>query len=506
MCLFIVDEISTLDTPTIAMIDKRLKQLRNSELAFGGIAMMFVGDFNQLGPVKKVFIPKDMIEWAAHQIRRQAHNNNTRRSAPASSPLRQPEGQSNHPIKKNLQQVAESIKKHGLGSSREKKKDAITACTRYTLKGLVHRGCQLVETAERVHLTKQQRSDDEDHSALVKKLSDGNSIDLDDIKRYKPLTKEDIEQYPSDWEFAPVLVSTNRERLDIIQRQCVNYAKKNNTYVIKWRSKQSTWVNKPGPSDVADVERENACFWEFFVKGANGFLNFNVNGMLGLVNGASVQYHSLAFSDPDIIKQIEDAMTRFPVGSEIILDDPPKAINVVILPALDGKTPSVMREKQLKVLQSKSIVSQQDGVIIIPILQCGSGYESKDKFYLRTGAFPHPVASVKTTKYFPLDLAFAMTVHKSQGRTLSRVILALSSRPSFHLQMEFPAIFVAMSRVKTSDHIRVLYHEGSFIEQEVSYLTNLKPNKAVALFYSGYEENNGSWDRNRALLNASTYD
>ncbi len=74
MCLFIVDEISTLDTPTVAMIDKRLKQLRQSELRFGGIAMMFVGDFNQLGPVQKVFIPKDTIEWAAHQINRDARN------------------------------------------------------------------------------------------------------------------------------------------------------------------------------------------------------------------------------------------------------------------------------------------------------------------------------------------------------------------------------------------------------------------------------------------------
>ncbi len=239
--------------------------------------------------------------------------------------------------------------------------------------------------------------------------------------------------------------------------------------------------------------------------------------MLGLVNGASVKYHSLVFSNPDIIKQIEDAMKNLPFGSEIILDEPPTAINVAIQPALDGKAPSVMREKQLNILRAHSILGSQQndevgnqntnehGVIIIPILQCSSRYKNKDRFYLKTGVFPHPVGSVKTTKHFPLDLAFAMTVHKSQGRTLYRVILALSSRPSYQLQMKFPAIFVAMSRVKKAEHIRVLYHEGLFIEEEVSYLTSLKPNKAVALFYSGYKENNGSWDPDCAVQSACTY-
>jgi hypothetical protein len=68
MCIFVVDEISTLDAQTIAMIDVRLQQVMDSTQSFGGIAMLFVGDFNQLGPVKEIFFLQEMMEWADYQI------------------------------------------------------------------------------------------------------------------------------------------------------------------------------------------------------------------------------------------------------------------------------------------------------------------------------------------------------------------------------------------------------------------------------------------------------
>jgi hypothetical protein len=106
---------------------------------------------------------------------------------------------------------------------------------------------------------------------------------------------------------------------------------------------------------------------------------------------------------------------------------------------------------------------------------------------------------------FPLDLAFAMTIHKAQGRTIPKVILALESRPSYNLQMEFPAIFVAMSRVKKGDDMRILYtfDSHSSFEDAFSYLTKLKPNMAVSLFYSGYLNDNGPWHPQLALHNAA---
>ena len=54
MCLLVIDEVSTIDTRHIALMDLRLQVLQSNELPFGGMPIIFSGDFNQLGPVKKI--------------------------------------------------------------------------------------------------------------------------------------------------------------------------------------------------------------------------------------------------------------------------------------------------------------------------------------------------------------------------------------------------------------------------------------------------------------------
>ena len=51
MSFFIVDEISTVDARIIAILDLRLQQVYNNNLPFGGMPVMFAGDFNQLSLV-----------------------------------------------------------------------------------------------------------------------------------------------------------------------------------------------------------------------------------------------------------------------------------------------------------------------------------------------------------------------------------------------------------------------------------------------------------------------
>jgi hypothetical protein len=64
VCMIIVDEVSTIDTKHIAFLDFRLQQLLSSSHPFGGMPMMLAGDFNQLGPVLKDFIPTSMMIFA----------------------------------------------------------------------------------------------------------------------------------------------------------------------------------------------------------------------------------------------------------------------------------------------------------------------------------------------------------------------------------------------------------------------------------------------------------
>jgi hypothetical protein len=54
-----------------------------------------------------------------------------------------------------------------------------------------------------------------------------------------------------------------------------------------------------------------------------------------------------------------------------------------------------------------------------------------------------------------------MTVHKAQGRTVQRVVLGLANRPTVALQLNFAAVFAVLSRIKCSDHLRILYHGWS---------------------------------------------
>ena len=72
---------------------------------------------------------------------------------------------------------------------------------------------------------------------------------------------------------------------------------------------------------------------------------------------------------------------------------------------------------------------------------------------------------------FPFDLAFSMTVHKAQGRTLGKVVLDLTSHPSHKARFEFAALFVALSRVKNSASIRFLKHHkfGTPFDPYIAY-------------------------------------
>lgn len=51
--VLIIDEISMLSCATLSMVDRALRALRGSSLPFGGLQVIFVGDFFQLPPVHK---------------------------------------------------------------------------------------------------------------------------------------------------------------------------------------------------------------------------------------------------------------------------------------------------------------------------------------------------------------------------------------------------------------------------------------------------------------------
>ena len=101
-----------------------------------------------------------------------------------------------------------------------------------------------------------------------------------------------------------------------------------------------------------------------------------------------------------------------------------------------------------------------------------------------------------------------MTVEKSQGRTLKRVILALSSRSSKSCQMDYSSLYVSLSRVRRREDMRLLLTGNTFSDQQMSllYCESLKRNNAITAFFDGFQSTKEgqnrldiSWKRDAAL-------
>ena len=130
-----------------------------------------------------------------------------------------------------------------------------------------------------------------------------------------------------------------------------------------------------------------------------------------------------------------------------------------------------------------------------------SSDDSWNKYTFCTGNTLAPIAQVKVKEKFPFDLAFSMTVHKAQGRTIKRVVVDLTDHPYPICRMKYAAVFVATSRIKKSKHIRLL--EPITVQNRkklYEYLPTLIPDPSIAPFLHGYSgADDCPWNPNRAL-------
>ena len=64
--VIIIDEVSMVGATMLAKINQRLKEIFGSDQVFGGISILFVGDFNQIPPVGDnfAFQPSDRFSYS----------------------------------------------------------------------------------------------------------------------------------------------------------------------------------------------------------------------------------------------------------------------------------------------------------------------------------------------------------------------------------------------------------------------------------------------------------
>jgi hypothetical protein len=238
------------------------------------------------------------------------------------------------------------------------------------------------------------------------------------------------------------------------------------------------------------------------VCGSEAFITRNVNPSLGLANGTPVVCHSLVL-DPDKhnCDDIQHKIATLPYGSEIVLDAPPLAVNMKVESGLDGKSPSRAKRRQLEALKRHSIPTDVEEDIVISLSEKGDRTKT---LRMKNGSpLLGNISSVAITPVFAYDLAFAMTVHKAQGRTIKRVVIALTSRPLSIIELKYASVFVGMSRVSKRSHIRLLEHGKHSTmgkrENALRYLSGLLPQKNINIYNAGFNEGNGVWNKERSL-------
>lgn len=327
-------------------------------------------------------------------------------------------------------------------------------------------GLDLFQGAKWYHIHGQKRSDDEQHVSLLRKMTSGNKLSFGDLGKYKLLSDND-----TDFEFAPLLVSTNRERFDLCEIQAKRFAEKNGTHVIRWPLDIPEWKGRPLDHETA--RKEDPLFWQYFVPKAPAFCTKNINVSKGIANGTGLFGHSLTPMDTNQAAQISNFCSSHPPGSVLSLNEAPHSANFEVVGV----------DQELLKTCSMGTGSVQGGPVVPFIFE---SKHAKYEWYTVRGGSPctYRPSKAKVRSHFPFDLSFAMTVYKSQGRTMDKLTLVLSERPGIS-QLTWSAIYVALSRVRKRDDIRFLVHDPHN-RKSMMYVTELMPKHDVELYFNGF--------------------
>lgn len=283
------------------------------------------------------------------------------------------------------------------------------------LTAIVRQGVDLFERAVHIKLTVQHRSEDQEHTDLLNKMSAGESIGPKDLKNYKTLSSDDKE-----FEFATILTPGNKERHEFNNIQSQRWVKKYRTQAIRWLRRERNWEGKPiNPLNVIRVKEQECCFWEKFVPGALGYLTHNLKVDKGLANGVQVRYDSISFLKEEDQICFENQLASASPGDVITLKCPPDFINIELFPDFQNDNTKTKEKNQLKRSQWRSGSLTNDGRKVIPISVTNKQFVEFKRSYIRGGGgYQFRPSTVELADYFPIELGFSVTIHKAQVSVL----------------------------------------------------------------------------------------
>lgn len=393
--LIIIDEVSMVTPILLARIDSVLRQLKKSTQDFGGLHIVLVGDFLQLPP----------IAWG-------------------------------DPIKKTLFDNAVR-----LSTQRQMKSPGII------------QGTQLFQKFIKFDLFNIERCKDEQHKQLMKDLRNfdkTNPITPEMLKSLKILKAKDLKEDP-EWEFAPIIVTTNLTRQMINHKQILRFATKYNKPILSWTTPIKSgndingaihWQYYPNLNDHA--LKLFPMLIQYFVAGAECSIESTKYAKYGLKKGSTVKMLKLIWEKNNV------DLTKLPVGEITKVERP----TYIIIETKSGQ--------------------------LIPI-----NYETLDT----NKSSSNPNKNI-TYQAHPLQLLFSITFHKAQSRTMKKVILLLNSRKCSRrlCQLSYQSFVVGTTRVRDGNDLRIF----ELSQEDIEQLCKLQIPPTFVLWFRNHDKN-GKW-------------
>ena len=235
---------------------------------------------------------------------------------------------------------------------------------------------------------------------------------------------------------------------------------------------------------------QNDCCYEMFVPGAAGYITENINTDIGLANGVEIKYHSLSFGTTEQDKLFKDELKTH--DSPVLdLNTPPAALNVELFADFDGDSEDKKDENKRKRNEWTHGSLVNDGRVVIQLPSRWGQINRKWKDESIAGSWEHgfSASTMPMKDHFPIEPAFAVTIYKAQGRTIRRLIIFVAQHPVPLLRMSWEGLYVALSRVKYRDHIRLAV-DRSTLEGEkkaMEYMVKLQKNKYTDWYFRGFK-------------------
>jgi len=482
LALIVLDECSFINPTTLYYVNERMKQFCKSDLPFGGRVVLICGDMHQKQPIGAPSIFKSLV---ASEL-----------SDEVLKDLRV------RPLKK---------------------------CTSMAPRV---RGTELLMQFQRFNLTEQMRAaDDKTHAAHLRHLRDVNAkqpISDDILASLQPLTAEAVAREGEKLGFAPIGVLSHMERYALNLSQAKAFAKYHNRPLLWWRweltGDHASSLSENEATLLYRLERQGLC--GFYVHGARAYITANINTGRGVVNGCDATMDSLTVKpgDPSIATCLDDAARLAGRSVWEVEINQPLSINVVPQVSEDKKRALIASGGTLETLQetlgrrpdqctccATDRKDQYDcpgckaeGAQVLICQHCESTHWMQHKLVIPVKSersVAYKTTSVEATRRalppslgvrrLEVDLAFALTDFKFQGKTLEYIILSLGNRgglPCWSLE----SFYVLFSRVRKGSNIYVLGVDGSNPKSN-DHLRKLRHDVTLDLWHKGYTAA-GEWN------------